>query len=51
MRISKEETEAKLLEVSECAQERVGGNDKGYARVTVDNAADRLVYNRQKSRA
>jgi hypothetical protein len=27
---SKEETEAKLVEVSECARERVRGGDKGY---------------------
>jgi hypothetical protein len=48
---SKEETEAKLLKVSECAQERVEGRDIGYPRVTVGNAADRLAYNRQRSRA
>jgi RepB DNA-primase from phage plasmid len=48
---SKAETEAKLVEVSPRAQERVGGSDKGYARVTVENAAERLAYNRQKSRA
>jgi hypothetical protein len=48
---SKEETEAELLNVSECAQERVEGRDVGYPGVTVGNAADRLAYNRQKSRA
>ena len=48
---SKEETEAKLLQVSERAKERAGGGDKGYARVTVANAAERLAYNRQKSPA
>lgn len=48
---SREETEAKLLEVSKRAQERVRGGDRGYARVTVDNAAERLAHNRQKSRA
>lgn len=47
----REETEAKLVEVSERAEERVGGSDKGYARITVENAAERLAYNRQKSRA
>jgi RepB DNA-primase from phage plasmid len=48
---SKEETGARLLEVSERARERVGGRDKGYPRITVENAAERLAYNRQKSRA
>jgi hypothetical protein len=48
---SKEETEARLLEVSECVRERVRGSDKRYPRLTVDNAAERLAYNRQKSRA
>jgi hypothetical protein len=48
---SKEEVEAGLFKVSKRTQERVGGSDKGYARVTVNNAEDRLAYNRQKSRA
>lgn len=47
---SKEETEAKLQEVSERARERATGRDKGYARVTVDNAAEQLAHNRQRSR-
>jgi hypothetical protein len=48
---SKEETEAKLKEVSPRTQERVGGTDKKYAHITVQNAAERLAYNRQRSRA
>jgi RepB DNA-primase from phage plasmid len=48
---SQKETEAQLLEESECARERVRGGDKGYPRVTVKNAASRLEYNRQRSRA
>jgi hypothetical protein len=47
----KEEVEANLFKVSKRTQERVGGSDKGYARVTVNSAADRLAYNRQRSRA
>jgi RepB DNA-primase from phage plasmid len=48
---SREETEAKLLEVSERAQERARGGDKGYARVTVENAAERLQSNRRRHHA
>ena len=46
----KEEAQTKLLEVSERARERKG-SDKGYSRVTVENAAARLAYNLQRSRA
>lgn len=48
---SKEETETKLLEVSPRARERARGRDKGYAHVTVENAADGLAYHQQRSRA
>jgi hypothetical protein len=50
-KFSKEETEAKLLEVSERARERVSNRDKGYPRVTVKNAAERLASNALRSRA
>jgi hypothetical protein len=50
-KFSKEETEAKLLEVSERARERVMNRDKGYVHVTVENAAARLARNQQRSRA
>ena len=46
----KQETEAKLLEVSERARERKD-SDKGYAKVTVENAAARLEQNQRRSRA
>jgi hypothetical protein len=48
---SAEETEAKLVEVSEKAQERARGGDAGYVHVTVENAAAWLERNRQRSRA
>jgi len=48
---SAEETEAKLLEVSSKAQERVRGGDPGYVSVTVKNAGEWLERNRQRSRA
>ena len=48
---SQEDTEAKLLEVSEKARERVRGGDPGYVHVTVTNAAAWLERSRQKSRA
>jgi RepB DNA-primase from phage plasmid len=46
-----EETEAKLLEVSESARERARGGDAGYIHVTVTNAAAWLERSRQQSRA
>jgi hypothetical protein len=46
-----EDTEAKLLEVSEKARERVRGGDTGYVHVTVTNAGAWLERGRQKSRA
>jgi hypothetical protein len=48
---SAEETEAKLLEVSEKARERVRGGDEGYVHVTVANAGAWLERSRQRSRA
>jgi hypothetical protein len=48
---SQEDTEAKLLEVSEKARERARGGDPGYVHVTVTNAAAWLERSRQKSRA
>ncbi len=48
---SAEETEAKLLEESEKAQERMRGGDTGYVHVTVANAAAWLERSRQKTRA
>jgi hypothetical protein len=48
---SAEETEAKLLEVSEKARERVRGGDAGYVHVTVTNAAAWLERSRPRSRA
>jgi hypothetical protein len=48
---SAEETEAKLLEVSEKARERVRGGDAGYVHVTVTNAAAWLERSGQRSRA
>ena len=45
---SAEETEAKLLEVSEKARERVRGGDAGYVHVTVTNAAAWLERSRQR---
>ena len=48
---SQEDTEAKLLEVSERARERARGGDEGYIRVTVTNAAAWLERSRQRSRA
>ena len=48
---SAEETEAKLVEVSEKARERVRGGDPGYVHVTVTNAGAWLERNRQQSRA
>ncbi len=48
---SQEDTEAKLLEVSEKARERERGGDPGYIQVTVTNAAAWLERSRQKSRA
>jgi hypothetical protein len=46
-----EDTEAKLLEVSEKASERVSGGDAGYVHFTVTNAAAWLERSGQKSRA
>jgi hypothetical protein len=46
-----EDTEAKLLEVSEKARERVRLGDPGYVHVTVTNAAAWLERGRHKSRA
>jgi hypothetical protein len=40
-----EDTIAKLLEVSPCAQERVNRGDRGYPRVTVANAAAAVARN------
>lgn len=48
---SVEETEAKLLEVSEKARERVRGGDAGYVHVTVMNAGAWLERSRPQSRA
>jgi hypothetical protein len=48
---SAEDTEAKLLEVSEKARERVRLGDPGYVHVTVTNAAAWLERSRQQSRA
>jgi hypothetical protein len=48
---SQEDTEAKLLEVSERARERARAGDPGYVRVTVTNAAAWLERGRQRSRA
>lgn len=48
---SAEETEAKLLDVSEKARERVRLGDEGYIRVTVENAGAWLERSRQRSRA
>ncbi len=48
---SAEDTEAKLIEVSEKARERVRGGDAGYVHVTVTNAAAWLERSRQRSRA
>jgi hypothetical protein len=45
-----EDTEAKLLEVSEKARERVGLGDPGYVNTTVLNAAAMLARNPQKGR-
>lgn len=47
---SAEETEAKLLEVSEKARERARGGDEGYVHVTVTNAQAWLELGRQRSR-
>jgi hypothetical protein len=47
---SVEDTEAKLLEVSEKARERVRGGDGGYVHVTVTNAGAWLERNRPLSR-
>jgi hypothetical protein len=45
------ETEIKLLENSEKAQERRGLGDPGYARVTAQNAADSVALEgRQRGR-
>jgi hypothetical protein len=46
---SAEETEAKLLEVSEKARERVRGGDEGYVHVTVANAGAWLERSRPRS--
>ena len=48
---SAEETEAKLLEVSEKARERARGGDAGYVEVTVKNAGEWLERSRHRSRA
>ena len=48
---SAEDAEAKLVEVSEKARERVRGGDDGYVHVTVTNAAAWLERNRNRSRA
>jgi hypothetical protein len=48
---SQEDTEAKLLEVSEKARERARGGDSGYVHVTVTNARAWLERGRQSSRA
>lgn len=48
---SAEDTEVKLLEVSEKARERARAGDPGYVNVTVANAAAWLERGRQKSRA
>lgn len=48
---SREDVEAKLLEVSERAQERERMGDSGYIRITVENAAAAVERNRQRSRA
>ena len=46
-----EETIVKLLEVSERARERHARGDKGYARITVENAAAAVARNFGKSRS
>jgi len=46
-----EDTEAKLVEVSEKARERVRAGDAGYVQVTVTNAAAWLQRSRPRSRA
>ena len=46
-----EETIVKLLEVSERARERHARGDKGYARITVENAAATVARNFGKSRS
>ncbi|MGJ5813627.1 DNA-primase RepB domain-containing protein [Paludibaculum fermentans] len=48
---SAEDTEAKLLEVSEKARERERLGDTGYVHVTVTNASAWLERNRQRTRA
>jgi RepB DNA-primase from phage plasmid len=48
---SPEDTEAKLVEVSEKARERVRLGDEGYVHVTVANAQAWLERSRQQSRA
>ena len=48
---SVEDTEAKLLDVSEKARERVRPGDPGYVPVTVVNAGAYLARNRQRTRA
>jgi RepB DNA-primase from phage plasmid len=48
---SAEDTEAKLVDVSEKARERARGGDAGYVHVTVTNAAAWLERSRQRSRA
>jgi hypothetical protein len=48
---SVEETEGKLVDVSDKARERVRAGDAGYVGVTVANAAAWLERNRERSRA
>jgi len=48
---SAEETEGRLLEDSVNARDRVNSGDRGYVRVTVQNAAEWLERSRQRSRA
>ena len=45
-----EETTAKLMEVSENAQQRAARGDKGYARITVENAAAAAAKNSGRNR-
>jgi len=46
-----EDTIAKLLEVSENAQQRAARGDEGYARITVENAAAAVARNWGRNRA
>jgi hypothetical protein len=49
-RKSIEETINRLIEVSERTREQIASRDPGYARVTVENAAETVARNRERSR-